>query len=543
MDLPHSRLSPQWRAVFWIVIIAAIAPFWITRFFPSQGLPQLLADVAVLLHFNEPEWDYQRFYRLQNILYGYWGFQLPVLLLSPIFSIETAGKIVLSLNAALIPLSLSYLLRVFGKDERAVLLAVPLIYNLPLHMGLHCFLMAIPFIVYSIAYWYLLFSSTEPLRQMKRQMVLAALMSFLAYVSHIFAVVPLFAMIGILLLLFPRRFAALVCISPVGAAAVFAAAARGSADAFRKIDSNSASPLSLRWIPLDESFKKLFTGVFLEHDLEFFNLHIIIFFFSIFLFAAAAAMNFRRRPSRRELIPAVLFLGMLTLYLAFPNAIGAAFQLTIRMRPLVCLLMITAAAPAVMSVRQSAVLCTFALAAASSSIAVETVRVFKFQERMAGFDRIIAESSRGGRTLYLPFDAGIDGPTTISALYCVDSYLQLHNGGDVTGSAAWKSNFHFGYLPGMAPDNSPPDYMPVYFEWAKHAPTFDRILVHGTVDDFKEFFDWAGAHLGGSEVPPYDQARLELRKLEAGAVKTVRSGSWTLYELKSRPSPAENNAL
>lgn len=100
-------------------------------------------------------------------------------LLSPVFGFVMAGKLLLTLYAIALPLSVDRLLVAAGRDRRFALLAFPFVYNYNLMMGFASYATAIPVALYTLTWAFRLLEAPS----LRRGFVVAGL-SYLTFLAH-----------------------------------------------------------------------------------------------------------------------------------------------------------------------------------------------------------------------------------------------------------------------------------------------------------------------------------------------------------------------
>src|ERR1700739_3332478 len=85
-------------AIF-IIAIALLAPIWMVEFPPLLDYPNHLARSFVLMHLNDPHFNFSKFYRADWVAYPYLGMDAVLAVLGRLFPIEIAGRLFLSLCA------------------------------------------------------------------------------------------------------------------------------------------------------------------------------------------------------------------------------------------------------------------------------------------------------------------------------------------------------------------------------------------------------------------------------------------------------------
>jgi hypothetical protein len=113
-----------------ILATMLLVPIWSATFPPLLDYPNHLARSFVLAHVNDPEFTFNRFYRADWGAYPYLGMDASLAVLGRLFSIETAGRVFLSLCALALPAAAWFLLRqVNPGDDATALWALLIAYN------------------------------------------------------------------------------------------------------------------------------------------------------------------------------------------------------------------------------------------------------------------------------------------------------------------------------------------------------------------------------------------------------------------------------
>ena len=109
----HSVLASTVFRLTGVLILGALllAPIWIAAFPPLLDYPNHLARAFVLAHLNDSQFSFQQFYRSDWGAYPYLGMDASLAALGRLFSIETAGRVFLSLCALALPGAAWFFLR------------------------------------------------------------------------------------------------------------------------------------------------------------------------------------------------------------------------------------------------------------------------------------------------------------------------------------------------------------------------------------------------------------------------------------------------
>ena len=129
------RRDPLFVAAFAVLWICALVPIWAPRFLPLLDLPDHLDAIAIWHRYRNPSWGYSKYYDLNLIPLPYWGYFLPVHLLSYLMPIEVANKVYLSAYALTLPLSAAVLARQMGRSHWLAFFAFPLVFNMNFSYG------------------------------------------------------------------------------------------------------------------------------------------------------------------------------------------------------------------------------------------------------------------------------------------------------------------------------------------------------------------------------------------------------------------------
>lgn len=145
------RYSASWELCFGTLAILSIFPIWIVEYPPIQDLPQHLAAIRVLHSYYDSTYGFESFFKVDLLRTQYLTYYLAAHLLSYLFDVVLANKILLSTVILLTPYAMRHLLSGFGHDQRLALLVFPLTYNAHLILGFFNFLAAIPLALIGIS--------------------------------------------------------------------------------------------------------------------------------------------------------------------------------------------------------------------------------------------------------------------------------------------------------------------------------------------------------------------------------------------------------
>jgi hypothetical protein len=131
------------RIILVLVSVLAALPVWLSSYPPMCDLPQHAAQVTLLRDLQSHAFVFSNVFRLNwytPYLFGY----IFVYMLTPVFGILTACKIVISLQLVAMPLATGLLLRAARIDVLWAILSIPGLYGFAYQWGLLNFLIAAP---------------------------------------------------------------------------------------------------------------------------------------------------------------------------------------------------------------------------------------------------------------------------------------------------------------------------------------------------------------------------------------------------------------
>ena len=172
---------------------AAAVPVWLVENPPFQDLPEHLAAIRVLYSYDDPAFGFHDYFHLDLLRTQYLGYYVPVWLIAHLTGIIVANKVVLSLAIAGLPLSLANLMRVTGRHPLLGLLALPIVYNAYLMLGLFHFVSAFPLML-----WGLALAIEQSNHPTKLRGVGLFLISLACFYMHVMPFLMLLGAIGIL---------------------------------------------------------------------------------------------------------------------------------------------------------------------------------------------------------------------------------------------------------------------------------------------------------------------------------------------------------
>ncbi len=467
---------PKRETLFFLVVaVVASAPAWIVKYPPIQDVPFHLATIRVIHDIGNPVYGFGDLVltlgRTQYVFY-----YLLASVLSTFVGVVPANVLLMSAYLGGTPLAIRELMRAFGKDGRAALLAVPLLVNVMFMFGLLPFLLGIPLMFWGLATAVRWFEAPT----LRRGLLLAAI-SFALFYSHVFP----FGIFGLgFAALFPwtrpREWirAGLPTVPALLALArwtLFTDAGKLTRGALRPGPEDGIAPLNQA---LPGVFQWL-TDVFKDTTDE----AILIATAMVAVFVVGLAQGDRDGSSDRSRAYVLLPLACVVLYFTMGEGHGYIWLIAQRF-PILFLL--TAIPLLRMPIGLRGHLATFAMAALGVASTVNTCRHFmKFQlEEVGDIDQAIGVMEPRKRVAALIFDRG-SNVTNWAPFLHFGSYYQLHKGGIVQFSYAGYLHWPFDYKPGKYPPPGGPARS--RWEWTPEMvpargelfPYYDYVLTRG----------------------------------------------------------------
>ena len=175
-----SDTTTQTREILLVVFASVLAtvPVWLATFPPMGDLPEHAAQVALLRNLHDPAFRFADLFWVNwftPYLFGY----MVVYVLTPLFGIVTACKIVVALALAALPLSTAVVMRETGADTYWALLTIPAMYGFSYYWGFLNFLVATP-----IGLLFLAFVIRHTRKPTRGSTACVALFSILLFFSH-----------------------------------------------------------------------------------------------------------------------------------------------------------------------------------------------------------------------------------------------------------------------------------------------------------------------------------------------------------------------
>jgi hypothetical protein len=147
----------RWALTIFVLSLLGIVPIWIVARPPLLDYPNHLARNFVLFHLNDPQYHFAQWFKADWGLYPYVGMDIILVWLQHFVSIETAGKIFISLCVLALPLSVFWFLRWVNKGhDLLAFFALFVTYDMFLLQGFLNFKLSLAacFFICGLWFWY-----------------------------------------------------------------------------------------------------------------------------------------------------------------------------------------------------------------------------------------------------------------------------------------------------------------------------------------------------------------------------------------------------
>lgn len=463
-------------AAFLVLCVATVTPFWVGRYLPFLDQPNHLSAIFVWSHLHDPRYNLAPYYELSLGPVPYWAYYALCRVLTPLFGVEIANKLFLSLYALLLPLGALLLARRFGKSPWVALFAFPLVWNENLFLG---------FISYVAGIAVLLFALVLVDRQRRRPSVAGGaavvLVGLLLYFLHILPYVVFFVFAPLVLVMHGAPFKARrwladwlpLLLAGLGGTLAFV---------FRQ-------KLGLRGLAHEGPLRfhvayHRFTEMLAERPRQVLNTlasprdEIVLV---VLLIAAVALLATARRdrgprppPEPAQRAPLALFVAALVLCFLLPQSLMQPFY-WYRIGPrlaFVAVLFGALALPGPVSGRRRLLLVP--VVAASLFYLGDLARtIVVLNRRFAGFDEVVRHVPYGKSTLTLVLPPLNEPELIVNCYNQWPSYTQIRRGG--YNHYNFKEGFPLRY---RVQKPAPPWDHAEYYNHEYMAPAWDYLLTH-----------------------------------------------------------------
>ena len=126
LRLKVDALNSSWP-VFWLFCLFLVLPIWLVDYPPMVDLPGHASQVQLMHNLRNGDFLYSDLFR-RYYLSPYWGGYVPVYLLSFIFGVLSALKIIITLALVGLPYFTKKIINQFGGNPAWIWLCFPVVY-------------------------------------------------------------------------------------------------------------------------------------------------------------------------------------------------------------------------------------------------------------------------------------------------------------------------------------------------------------------------------------------------------------------------------
>lgn len=155
----------RWALTIFVLSLVGIVPIWIVGRMPLLDYPNHLARNFVLFHLHDPQYHFAEWFRADWGLYPYVGMDILIVNLQRWFSIETSGRIFVSLCVISLPLSILWFLRWVNRGhDLLAFFALFVSYDMFLLQGFLNFKLSLAACFFICGLWFWYWEAVSPLR-------------------------------------------------------------------------------------------------------------------------------------------------------------------------------------------------------------------------------------------------------------------------------------------------------------------------------------------------------------------------------------------
>ena len=506
-----NQAAPKAVALWWTAVVAftliSLWPIWSTRFPPMQDYPQHLLQAKLLASAYGSPSEYTRNFEIR-LQPTYATFYVVTALLSRLTSIETAGKLAISLYVVLVAF---LVVKLQGRASGIVpcwgaLLLFPFMFNQQYFLGNMNYCYALPLVVLALLDFEEL--AAQPLTALR--CARHALWQLALFVTHAFAFLAFFMLVVVMVISFRhdaariRRTAIAIVL---GAVLLYAGIVMVGPSTIVPPTADHPPP-AWNWKPVTESLGfclYMFTGM-RWHDGVDMTVVLLWILLAACVGVAASSMSEGNAPGQRTRRYLALFCVAAAAALALPFSVSEYSFINFRIASLAYFLLAVVVADVRLQRGQTVLFVGLIAAILMQSVAKQ----IRISHEIAEIAPIIEKIPPNATILPLVFERT---SPDLDPVY-FDPHLKAHNYYHVLVGGGFNPYFWSPPMPMRLKDNlrppAPNEYYPGLFNWDKHGIAYGYFLVRGMPMDFAMYL----------------AERAELRAV---------SGQWQLYARKGSP--------
>ncbi|HLF55895.1 MAG TPA: hypothetical protein VI942_03520 [Thermoanaerobaculia bacterium] len=485
-----SRAAWLRRAVVGALLLDGAAPFWSGRFLPFLDLPQHLALARILGDPSDAVAGFEQFFRIDHGPTPYWGYLAPMWALTRILPLELANRILLSLWAIALPVSVARALRAFGRDWRWAAFSLPLIWNSHLFYGFTAMLVSMPIFFWTLALSAEAFAGGAGRARSRVALAVLAIVVFCAHVQTYLLLVVSIVALAVIAAGGARaiggRLVPLLPSIALLALFVYSQLASGTPPISPLHAEHSprygqvGSPEAWSYEPPSETLSRMparLWGGYSDGSDDWLGMAwLLLLVVALLVSRGSAAARLPTGSPWRESAGEVACLVAFAAYLFLPEEFAG--QPWFNQKYLVFAALLAPSflvAPATGGRR-------WLLAAAAALGFVAHVnaawKIALFQREAAGFEAVLETAEPGRRLLGLVFDRGELGAFRLGPFLHFPAYYVARQGGDAGLTFAGRPAIPIRYRAG-AQARHPSEWRPWEFDWRTMSGAYDYFLLRG----------------------------------------------------------------
>ncbi len=528
---PSSRLKPcitafrADRLLFLCMAVlscAVVWPIWSVEFLPLLDIPQHLATIGVMHHYDDALFDHSAYFTVDTTSTQYLLYYIACDLLADVFGVENANRCFISLYAVLLPLSVLYCLAAWGRMRSAALLAYPLVFNKFLFYGFVNFVFAFPFLFLGLGMMRRMLDRMHSDRTASvwRYEAGLALCGLVVFFSHLQVFLVYFGALGLVLLLdwpgpkaYMRRMLHLIpSLSFFGVWLLMTDGLAGGDAWSETVSKRYASMQDADW----ESgwntltrFSERLLSVYRDGPDELITMALAFGILALLVIRGAGKGTNGPPRDLRDYAPEVLTLFVFLFYCFAPMSYKWVWPINWRFAPMFVLLLLLWGDGEPHRYIRHALTMAFAILAAWS-LSVHVTHFDAFDQEAQEITPILETLERGSRVyglIYDPSSQVLDGPAFLHFV----QYHQIRKGGVSVYSFAEAPQSPIRFR--SRQDGGPPP-TPLPSEWKAHEFRFNTDARY-----YNYFLVRGGAYVARKARFPREEVR-----------EVAHSGAWRLYK-------------
>lgn len=460
--------SNLWRWLTLASALVTVAPLWTSKYLPFLDLPEHVAAIATLRHWNDPAWAIPATYELALGKSHYLAYHLAGAALAFPLGPDLANRVLVTAAGIGLPYAVRSLLRAFETDERLAILACPLFWSRPLVIGFLPYVASLPVLCWAIA-----LAVRERRDPKVHRSITFALLAIVLFYLHVAGYLLLgLTVAGLWMVPVPTRNVASFARTAMALLPSVACAVLWAVHADRVVESISYGPPRAE---LGGLFAAWAHDIWRSRTDEFVG----IAFWLLVLALGVQRESDEPGGGWAVIARLVPFTCALLMFFAVPYRVDAGAMLNVRLAALFGVLVLPVLRPDPGPRASVALLAGSVLAAVTAIHAAVQIRAAR--RELGDFDAVLAEIRPGSRVLSLDFDR-TSSVTHGSGWVHVAAYHRLRRGGVASLSFSEMTHWPIHYRPEARPPQKEAlfwDFKPCLFRNSTDGAYYDFVVSRG----------------------------------------------------------------